>query len=847
MNKFFFGSMLCSVSCFSQVNVLWESRYTNNAATTVEQVADFVVDASGNTYVCGTAQGSAGNFDYLLIKYDNLGKEAWKQYYNGSGSGLDQCYAMAIDNSGNIYLTGWSDRGSGNMDIVTVKFGSDGNKKWDTNYGYASSGSDIANDITVDGSGNIYVAGASDGMGSPVNADFVVIKYDASGSQLWANRVNPQSKDDRAEKICVDANGNVYATGRTQSTTYGYDIYTVKYNSSGTKLWDNTYDYGINKDDFPRDMMVNASGEVFIAGNSLISGTIDLDAILFKIPASGSGQSWAKKQGGSLGDVDRANSITSDASGNLYITGMLNNGSPSTQDLFLAKYNSAGTLQWKKEYNGAANNLDEGAGVKTDANGDVYVSGFSFVTGQNNNYLTQKYQGSDGKLLWSKDYNGTGNNTDKSVGIFVGTDLSVIVSGTSKGTGTNEDFATLKYCQFAASAGRDTFICPGKQVTLTATPAGASSYIWKDLSGNTIGNTSSINVSPASTTTYIVKADNATGCSDYDTVVVSVITIAAPVITANPPSASVCKGDTVTLSTNNTNSCSWSTGSTGKSIKVTTSGTYTLTVTDVNACKNQSSIAVTIYALPHINAGKDTGVCYSKSLQLCATGGVQYNWTDGPLNTIDDTTKTCINVAPVSGTVNYIVKGLDSHGCVNYDTVKVAVYSLPANPTIMNNNGTFTVTNGFPGATYQWSYFDAGTNTSTPIPGANQSQYIAGGNGTYIVTITNANGCSSSSAPLVFNNFSIQEKGQVIYFSAHPNPLTGDILYLDLFTKETYKLTVNVTDITGRLVMSERLPELQGQLNYPLKLQELKPGMYNLTLAGTNPANTINLKFVKTE
>src|SRR5215471_11864065 len=102
-------------------------------------------------------------------------------------------------------------------------------------------GSDIASAVAVDGSGNVYVTGFSVGPGSCnlVCNDYATIKYDASGKQQWVARYNgPANDDDHATAIAVDASGNVYVTGSSIGTAWpDYDYATVKYDSSGQEQW----------------------------------------------------------------------------------------------------------------------------------------------------------------------------------------------------------------------------------------------------------------------------------------------------------------------------------------------------------------------------------------------------------------------------------------------------------------------------------------------------------------------------------------------------------------------------------------------------------------------------------
>jgi len=84
------------------------------------------VDNSGNVYVTGLSTGSGTYFDYATIKYDSLGNQLWVTRYDGPGNHMDGARSIAVDNAGNVYVTGESDASITNSDYATIKYGPDG-------------------------------------------------------------------------------------------------------------------------------------------------------------------------------------------------------------------------------------------------------------------------------------------------------------------------------------------------------------------------------------------------------------------------------------------------------------------------------------------------------------------------------------------------------------------------------------------------------------------------------------------------------------------------------------------------------------------------------------------------
>jgi len=216
------------------------------------------VDASGNTYVTGNFQGSAtfgegeanqtildsvGPVDLFVAKYSATGSLLWAK--SAGGTAVDQGLAIAVDDSGNSYVTGLFEgiatfgttevnetilTSTGSRDIYVAKFGPSGSLLWATQAG-GSDSNDHAEDIVVDATGHIFVTGfynesTTFGLGetyettliSSGSFDIFAAKFDADGSVLWAKGAGGSSFDIGAG-IAVDASGNSYVTGFFEALT----------------------------------------------------------------------------------------------------------------------------------------------------------------------------------------------------------------------------------------------------------------------------------------------------------------------------------------------------------------------------------------------------------------------------------------------------------------------------------------------------------------------------------------------------------------------------------------------------------------------------------------------------
>ena len=221
----------------AQVSEEWVARY-NGPGNSYDYAEGIALDSSGNVYVTGRSDGSGTEYDYATIKYDSSGSELWLARYNGPANGWDEAYDIALDSLGNVYVTGWGQGTGTDVDYATIKYDSTGSELWVARYNGPGNGYDSARAIAVDSLGNVYVTGNSKESGTRKRNDYLTIKYNSAGSELWVRRYNgPGNGWDEAYDIALDSLGNVYVTGRSDGSGTGGDYATIKYDSAGSELW----------------------------------------------------------------------------------------------------------------------------------------------------------------------------------------------------------------------------------------------------------------------------------------------------------------------------------------------------------------------------------------------------------------------------------------------------------------------------------------------------------------------------------------------------------------------------------------------------------------------------------
>ena len=321
-----------------------------------------------------------------------------------------------------------------------------------------------------------------------------------------------------------------------------------------------------------------------------------------------------------------------------------------------------------------------------------------------------------------------GNFIGESIDVSPSNDITYTVTGTfSDGSSLTDTISVIVNPNIIANAGDDTEICQGSTVTLAA--EGGSSYQW-----NTGETTQSIEVSPDTTTTYLVEVFN-NGCSDTDEVVVFVNDIP----TANAGDDVVLnEGESTLLTATGGDSYLWSTGATTSSITVSPDSdtTYTVTVT-LNGCESTDQVTVFINASVNADAGEDVIICLGSSTILTATGGSSYQWNTG------ETTQS-IEVSPEMTTTYSVEVFNAAENNSDIDEVEVVVNDIPTanagdDAEICQGSTVTLAAEG--GSSYQWN---TGETTQSIEVSPDTTT-------TYLVEVFN-NGCSDTDEVVVFVN-----------------------------------------------------------------------------------------------
>lgn len=862
------------------------------------------IDNSGNFLITGGFDGisdfdpgigvfnitSTCNKDGFVLKLDNAGNFIWARAILGTNLCVGN--SVATDLNGNVIVNGYFvgtpdfDPGvstytmtsKGLEDDFLLKLNSAGNFVWAASCG--GTGVDKGKSVTCDNQGNIIQVGSfsltadfdpgisvltytSMGM-----EDVFIQKLSPSGNLIWAKTIGHWYYDD-VNSVKTDNMSNVFYTGvfctnvgfpmdfdpgigTYTMSSKGQDVFVEKLDGNGNFIWAKCFGSTLSETglSLSLDSMKNVYTSGYFQdtpdfdpgpGTYTITSFGQDDFYLHKLDSLGN-FIWAKG-GGDL-YVDRATCIAVDNKQNVYAGGFFNgsidfefgptsytvNSTANSYDAFMLKL---GCPNRTPDILNPASSLTvcNGSNVTLSSNGVYNVGWFSLPSG--------------GTVL------GTGN----SFTTLVNSNTTYYVQD-SLSTGCVSDRAAITVSMVPTptlnvSASSNT-LCSGQSATITST--GASTYTWQP--GNLIGN--SVTVSPSVTTNYTVTGANTNNCKDYKTISLGVVTCAPLFTVGFALTNSVCENSiiTVTATTGTTSATGYTWTSTPAgltiaspnssitSINANLAGTYSVTLT-VASGTNLSTATNTILvrALPNVtSSGPTLPICPPPTSQgpinLYASGANTYTWLPS------SSTGTVLNLWPYpSVSTTYTVTGTDIYGCTNYTTQYVQVLPMPwvyaSGPSIVCDNATNCFTAGGALWTYVWSgpcgFSAFGTAPCFSLAmGCGGTFTVGGTDGTCVGETTINIGvslCTNVTEQFTQN------------FNAYPNPVKSQ-LFIEVEINEQHPTTIEVTDLLGRVLISQELKAKTDSNTCMLNLEALNSGIYFARLVSNHQISK-QVKLVK--
>lgn len=859
---------------------------SNNLLITGSFGSTIDFDPGSNTYnVAATC-----NQDGYVLKLDSGGNFIWVKAILGTNLCIGK--SISRDASNNVLVTGYFagapdfDPGiatytvasKGGEDVFALKLDSLGNFIWAK--GFGGTAQDRGNSITCDNSGNPVICGSfsltadfDPGLGtlnltSAGMEDFFVLKLSTAGNLTWVKRVGDFHME-YGNSVVTDKFNNIHTTGVYVAvvpvdfdpgpssftlTSKGYDAFVQKLDSNGNFIW--AKGFGGLWYDGGTTICLDSSLNVYTSGYFKDTTDFDPGPAVFNVISSGlstdffiqklnsSGNFISVKTFGGINNNDQCNSITIDKNQNLYGVGfyqltvdfdpnptVFNLTSLATSvDAFVLKL---GCPNRTPDILNPVSSLTvcNGSNVTLSSNGVYNVGWFSLPSG--------------GTIL------GTGN----SFTTLVNSNTTYYVQD-SLSTGCVSDRAAITVSMVPTptlnvSASSNT-LCSGQSATITST--GASTYTWQP--GNLIGN--SVTVSPSVTTNYTVTGANTYNCKDNKTISLGVVTCAPLFTVGFALTNSVCENSiiTVTANTGTTSATGYTWTSTPAgltiaspnssitSINANLAGTYSVTLTVASGTNfSTATNTILVRTLPNVtSSGPTLPICPPPTSQgpinLYASGANTYTWLPS------SSTGTVLNLWPYpSVSTTYTVTGTDIYGCTNYTTQYVQVLPMPwvyaSGPSIVCDNATNCFTAGGALWTYVWSgpcgFSAFGTAPCFSLAmGCGGTFTVGGTDGTCVGETTINIGvslCTNVTEQFIQN------------FHAYPNPVKSQ-LFIEVEINELHPTSIEVTDLLGRVLISQELKAKTDSNSYTLNMEKLNSGIYFARLVSNNQTSK-QIKLIK--
>jgi hypothetical protein len=335
--------------------------------------------------VCGTISeaGTEGN-NMLLVKYDSDGFEYWR-YSHDYIDNQDAAVALCIDSNDDIYLTGGSYSPTEYSDMLTIKVDITGALDWEEVYDFNHL-YDLGVKIALSGT-RVIVTGV--GQLNLTSAKILALSYMQSNGTLSGVSASSTGLEQSIEEVSdlyVDENDNIYIAGSVVNPGYGYDFKLIKLDEDLEEVWVKTWD-GEGLNDYARGVKVAPNGDVYLCGTSATSGDGD-DMVLIKYNSSGT-QQWVETYNGNYRGDDRAETLEYHSDGFIYVAG--SSFVVSNMDYLALKYNTSGDLLWEINYNSPYNKNDRATNMAIDSEGDIIVTGQCERDGVLKTYFAVKY------------------------------------------------------------------------------------------------------------------------------------------------------------------------------------------------------------------------------------------------------------------------------------------------------------------------------------------------------------------------------------------------------------------------------------------------------------------------
>lgn len=724
-----------------------------------------------------------------LLAFDFLA-QAQTQFQTVAGTpSNDRNYHLTSTRGGGLLAAGYTEAVPGNLtDALLVKYNAFGQVQWTQTYG--GTGNETTWDIITTKNSNIIGAGYSSSLGTPFEAA-TITRADSNGNVIWLTGVYHQGGNVNFYRVMETNSGHLIATGLATSNNQD-DIVVCKFDAMGNLLWSKIA--GTPQADEVMGMIETAEGHYLFAGLTADAGGAGGDDFAVLKTDTAGNVIWMKRYGGA--GSDRLNSVV-EAGGAYYFLGWSAAGGIGGNDFVVMRTDTAGNLTWANAY-GTPQTERAFNMLYNPASNTLIAAGYTDYSDSatNNRNTALLSLDMNGTMNWARSYGSTSTDGHWPTGLATTSDEGYYLLGSTNSMG----------------------------------PGSYSFYLIKtDAEGNSACNQKEPNFNQSAITGWAGAPFGTSSAITLTSVTLPVTGVSLPMTTNSlccnlfinaGADTTLCPGDTISLGSGGIPGYAYFWTSAGRPVGATPlidvgygeGGRYSLQVSapGSNCAVDSQAVLVEDIANP-ISLGNDTAICAGDTVLLHAPIPYTHIWLHDPGNT----NKT-IEVT-TSGTYSLQV---DRDRCVFLDSVLVDVNPVPPVPSISVSGNDLSSSVAADG--YQW-YLDG-----NPIPGADQQTHSASQTGNHHVVITNAFGCSSSSAVINHWMVGMDKDHSKVSISMMPNPATDWLQVAISGLSGTVQLSL--IDNTGRLVYHQQIQASETGFVHKIDLGSVPAGLYHLSV-----------------
>lgn len=414
-------------------------------------IAGIAAGVDNHPVITGYSLRAIGGFDYYTLKLNRADSvPLWSHLYDDPDGELDKATCLAVDSANNVVVSGFSSLFSGAADkninsIYTIKYPAAGPPQiWTAQYNGPGAIDDRATSIatTTDAASNTYVLGYGKNVAN--NEDIYLVKYDATGAKLWATAPFDGGGTDIPAALAVAPDDSIYVTGfsETGAGTGLNSFFTARYSSAGALIWSDRYSVQAGGESKGKAITVAADGSVYVTGTAVTaSGSADIYTIRYQGGSASAVRLWERSYDGAAQGDDAAAAISVDPiDGAIVVAGTALTGS-GNHDAVILRYTPAGATVWQRVYQRPAND-DYLAAMAVDASGYIYLAG-STSNGPTMDMLAVLFD-YEGTLLGLATYNGAANGNEEAAALAVNHLGEAFIAGYSENASGNADYLLFK-------------------------------------------------------------------------------------------------------------------------------------------------------------------------------------------------------------------------------------------------------------------------------------------------------------------------------------------------------------------------------------------------------------------